>query len=232
MKTSKDTIKPYIWGNNCKGWKLLSQPTLSIIEEIMPPNTQEVVHYHQAAQQYFYILEGTATFMVNEAVETVHAKEGIYIPNNTIHQIQNRTTTTIRFLVISNSTTKDDRVEAATPPIFNYHNKYFQSVNSTENGEVTGETLFHYRQEGNIIWATYKGGSIVFGTLNGQIEPDGKLTFHYQHQNTAGEWRTGHCTSTPSLLADGRIELQEYWQWTSGDQSEGASVIREVDEKW
>ena len=135
MKTNKNTMKPYKWGDNCKGWKLLNQTTLSVIEEIMPPNTQETLHYHAAAQQYFYILEGTAAFIVNDKMERVKAMEGIYIPNNTVHQIQNQTPETIRFLVISNPTTKGDRVEAVMPPIFNYHHKYFQSVNNTENGE-------------------------------------------------------------------------------------------------
>lgn len=110
----------------------------------------------------------------------------------------------------------------------NYHNKYFRSASNTDNGEVSAETTFHYRQKGkNIIWATYEGGEILFGTLSGSISTDGKLEFCYQHQNTAGEFMTGKCQSTPELLEDGRILLHEKWQWTSGDQSEGESVIEE-----
>jgi len=115
---------------------------------------------------------------------------------------------------------------------YHYHHKYFRSATSTENGEVSSETLFHYRQkEPNIIWATYEGGEILFGTLSGCILPNGELEFCYQHQNQAGTFMTGKCRSTPSLLADGRIQLQERWQWTSGDQSKGESVIEEVS-KW
>ncbi|MGB0525978.1 MAG: n-acetylglutamate synthase [Flammeovirgaceae bacterium] len=111
----------------------------------------------------------------------------------------------------------------------NYHNKYFRSSSNTANGEVSAETTFHYRQEGErIIWATYEGGEIRFGTLSGEVFPNGELEFCYQHQNKAGQFMTGRCHSVPEVLADGRIRLHEQWQWTSGNQSKGESVIEEI----
>ena len=50
----------------------------------------------------------------------------------------------------------------------------------------------------------------------------------YQHLNTAGELMTGVCISTPEILPDGGIRLHEKWRWTSGDLSEGSSVIEEI----
>lgn len=115
--------------------------------------------------------------------------------------------------------------------VINYHNRYFRSSSNTENGEVSAETTFHYRQKGAaIIWATYEGGQILFGTLSGQILPSGDLLFHYQHQNKAGAFMTGKCQSTPEILEDGRILLHEKWQWTSGDGSKGESLIEEIRE--
>ena len=111
----------------------------------------------------------------------------------------------------------------------NYHDKYFQSVANTDNGEVSAATTFHYRQkDSNIIWATYEGGQIVFGTLSGHILPNGQLEFCYQHQNVEGKFMTGKCLSTPEVMNDGRIKLLEKWQWTSGNQSAGESVIEEI----
>lgn len=43
----------------------------------------------------------------------------------------------------------------------NYNDLIFKAVSNTENGETSTETIFHYKQEGNIIWATYKGGSCM-----------------------------------------------------------------------
>ncbi len=228
MKTSTKNITPYNWGENCKGWKLLDNNELSIIEETMPPNTEEVMHYHQSAQQYFYILEGEAHFWINSNSEhVVKANEGISIPNNVPHQIQNRSNQTIRFLVISNPSTKGDRIEHSPTPLFNYHNKYFKSIQNTDNGEVSGETIFHYRQKGNTIWATYEGGQILFGTLSGTVNETGELHFRYQHQNQNGEWKTGKCHSIPTYLKNGKIQLTEYWQWTVNDFSKGQSVLIE-----
>lgn len=228
MKTSTKNIQPYTWGDNCQGWKLLDHNELSVIEEIMPPNTAEVRHYHQSAQQYFYILEGEAYFFIASKAHLVKANEGIYIPNNTLHFIQNRSNQTIRFLVISNPTTKGDRIENERPLLFNYHNKYFKSIQNTENGEVSGDTLFHYRQKGKTIWATYEGGQIEFGMLSGTVDEKGELYFRYQHQNTEGEWKSGKCHSVPIVLENGKIQLTEYWQWTTDDLSKGQSIIREV----
>ena len=112
--------------------------------------------------------------------------------------------------------------------MINYHNKRFRSIANSPNGEVSGETLFSYFQQDNIVWATYQGGSVRFGTLTGLVDADGSLRFAYQHVNTQNELMTGHCESTPETLPDGRIRLYERWQWTSGNHSAGESVIEEV----
>lgn len=109
-----------------------------------------------------------------------------------------------------------------------YNDKTFRSVANTDNGEVSNETLFHYHQQDKIVWAEYAGGGIVKGFLIAVVQPDNSLDMRYEHVNTQGELMTGRCFSTPELLPDGRIRLHEQWQWTSGDQSSGESVIEEV----
>lgn len=109
-----------------------------------------------------------------------------------------------------------------------YHNKSFRPVTNTDNGEVSGETLFQYRQTGNIVTAEYAGGSIVRGHLIALVDSEGRLDMRYHHVNDKGELQTGVCRSVPEILPDGRIRLQESWQWTSGDRSKGTSVVEEV----
>lgn len=109
-----------------------------------------------------------------------------------------------------------------------YHNKRFRPVASTENGEVSGDTIFHYRQNGNIVTAEYAGGSIVRGHLIALVDDNGCLDMHYHQVNDKGELHTGICHSTPEILSDGRIRLHETWQWTSGDGSSGTSIVEEV----
>ena len=110
----------------------------------------------------------------------------------------------------------------------NYDKKIFRSVANTDNGEVSAATTFWYQQDGEVVWAEYRGGSVVKGFLIAKVLHDGALDMTYQHLNTDGQFRTGVCHSTPEILTDGRIRLHERWRWTNGDGSEGASVIEEV----
>ena len=115
-----------------------------------------------------------------------------------------------------------------------YHNLIFTSVANSANGEVDATTRFHYRQEGDlasgnaVVWATYAGGGVTFGTLVAKAAPDGSLDMRYSHVNRDGKLMTGLCRSTPERLPDGRIRLHERWQWTSGDGSSGESVVEQV----
>lgn len=108
-----------------------------------------------------------------------------------------------------------------------YNGKYFVPQVNTENGEVDGNTLFEYRQKGNILWADYSGGDITKGHLIGTVAENGELDFYYQHINKQRQVRVGVCHSVPHILENGKIKLSEKWQWLNGDKSEGSSVIFE-----
>ncbi|SDG39157.1 hypothetical protein SAMN05421827_10653 [Pedobacter terrae] len=111
--------------------------------------------------------------------------------------------------------------------MINYDNKIFKPVNNTENGETLNETIFRYKQTGNILTAEYEGGKIISGHLIGLVDHDGNIEIRYHQVNKQGELMTGICSSKPVLLANGKIRLHETWQWTSGDKSKGQSVIEE-----
>lgn len=109
----------------------------------------------------------------------------------------------------------------------NYNNRRFRSVSNSGSGEVDGATVFHYRQEGDVVWATYAGGAIKQGVLVATVGENGRLQMRYSHVNQHGDLMTGVCESVPEMLANGRLCLHESWQWTSGDGSSGTSVIEE-----
>lgn len=111
MKRTKENSEHYNWGNNCSGWHLVKSQNLSIIEELMPPNTQEKKHYHKISEQFFQILNGTATFEIeNETIE-VEKGQGIHIPPRTKHKIRNDQNRNLEFIVISQPTTRGDRYD-------------------------------------------------------------------------------------------------------------------------
>ena len=110
----------------------------------------------------------------------------------------------------------------------NYHLKTFKAISNTTNGETSEDTLFEYRQEGEIVTANYSGGAIKKGHLIGIVDAKGHINMRYHQVNKNGELMTGICQSKPEVLANGKIRLHETWQWTSGDQSSGQSIIEEV----
>ncbi len=112
MITSTENAEHYTWGNQCDGWHLLRSDSLSVIQERMPPGTVEQMHYHERAQQLFYILSGTATFEVEGEVTTVAGNQSIHISPKTKHRILNNGDTDLHFLVISEPKSHGDRVVA------------------------------------------------------------------------------------------------------------------------
>ena len=110
MITSTENAEHYTWGSNCDGWPLLKTDTLSVIQERMPPGASEQLHYHERAQQVFYILSGTATFEVEGDVKTVLPNQSIHIPPKTKHCIHNNGGTDLHFLVVSEPKSQGDRI--------------------------------------------------------------------------------------------------------------------------
>jgi hypothetical protein len=110
----------------------------------------------------------------------------------------------------------------------NYNDRYFRSVGNVDGGDVDADTVFHYRQEDEIVWATYRGGGVAFGTLTALVLPDGRLDMRYQQVSKDGIIKTGRCLSTPEILSDGRLRLHESWSWTEGGEGAGESRIEEI----
>lgn len=111
MKKSKENSAHYTWGDNCSGWHLVQTESLSIIEELIPPNTKEKKHHHKVSQQFFRILKGKATFEVEKELIEVEEGKGIHILPNVKHSIRNDQPVDLEFLVISQPTTRGDRIE-------------------------------------------------------------------------------------------------------------------------
>lgn len=110
----------------------------------------------------------------------------------------------------------------------NYNNKTFRPVSNSDNGETSAETLFKYKQKGAIVTSTYSGGQILEGHLIGLVASDGTIEMRYHQVNTKGELMTGSCISKPEIMDNGKIRLHETWQWTSGDKSNGNSILEEI----
>jgi hypothetical protein len=110
----------------------------------------------------------------------------------------------------------------------NYNNRRFAGAANGGYGDFTRQTAFHYRQEGAVVWGTYKGGGVLFGTLIATIDESGCLEMRWQHVSKKRELKAGTCLSVPEILTDGRLRLHQVWCRTTGGQAEGTSMIEEI----
>lgn len=76
----------------------------------MPPNTEEIRHYHQRSQQFFFILKGNATIEVNGDLIELVENEGVEIPPLIPHEMFNQSIKEVEFLVISQPISKNNRI--------------------------------------------------------------------------------------------------------------------------
>lgn len=76
----------------------------------MPPCSEEIKHYHQKAEQFFYVLDGTLTIEMDGHVFVIQTNEGCHILPNVIHQVKNTSKETVEFLVISSPQSHGDRI--------------------------------------------------------------------------------------------------------------------------
>jgi mannose-6-phosphate isomerase-like protein (cupin superfamily) len=107
---SRETAEHYRWGNDCDGWHLVKDENLSVIEEFIPSGGCEVRHYHQRAQQFFYILSGEVMMEAEGRTTLVRAGSGIRVLPGARHQISNPSSGAVRFLVISQPPSHGDRI--------------------------------------------------------------------------------------------------------------------------
>ena len=111
---NREAAKHYRWGGpegtSCDGWHLVNSPELSVIEERMPPGTEEARHRHQRARQFFYVLAGELVLEVEGYSQSLRAGDGLEIAPGVWHQAKNRGAEDTRFLVVSQPRSHGDRI--------------------------------------------------------------------------------------------------------------------------
>ena len=110
-------LKHYKWGSDCDGWNLVDEDALAVKQELMPAGTKEARHYHQKAQQFFYILKGEAIFEIEDSRIEINKGEGLHIEAGKKHRISNESKEDLEFILCSQPSTNNDRINC------DYHEK-------------------------------------------------------------------------------------------------------------
>src|SRR5262245_30115663 len=111
-KVSIGNADHYVWGNGCDGWHLVNRPSLSVIRERMPSGTSEVRHLHNKARQFFFVIGGTAVLELDGSTHELRLGEGLEVAPGVAHQVFNRGTEPLEFIVVSQPHSHGDRVLA------------------------------------------------------------------------------------------------------------------------
>ena len=106
-----ECLEHYTWGDDCHGWTFVDTEALSVKQELMPPDTAEALHYHEAARQVFFILRGRALFTINGEQTELREQQGIEILPGQQHLVANNQQNDLEFILYSYPSTKNDRVD-------------------------------------------------------------------------------------------------------------------------
>jgi len=106
-----ECLSHYRWGDGCYGWNYVDTAALSIKQELMPPDTSEILHYHESAAQFFFILKGRATFTIDGQTSVLKPEQGIEIKPGQKHFVANKESSDLEFILYSTPSTKNDRVD-------------------------------------------------------------------------------------------------------------------------
>ena len=107
---SIENSEHYSWDKICDGWHLLKSPALSVIQERVPAGAAEARHYHEKAQQFFFVLSGEATMELEDKKFVLGPRQGIAVPPLAPHRLLNEGKEDLSFLVVSAPMSHGDRV--------------------------------------------------------------------------------------------------------------------------
>ncbi len=105
---------------------------------------------------------------------------------------------------------------------FNFNNKTFSLIENSKNGKVNSETIFKYKQEGNLVTADYYGGIIKYGKIIAHFKND-NLDMLYQCITTENELKAGKAIAEISLTKNNKMKLKLNWEWMGNKNESGTS---------
>ena len=103
-------LSHYKWGEECDGWNLVDEASISVKQEKMPAGTSEKNHFHNKAEQFFYILKGVAEIEIEGKLFRLNIGEGLHIKAGVQHRIFNTGNEDLEFILCSTPSTVNDRV--------------------------------------------------------------------------------------------------------------------------
>jgi|Deesub1362A_J573_1020465.scaffolds.fasta_scaffold04504_3 mannose-6-phosphate isomerase-like protein (cupin superfamily) len=110
MLKNKSTAPSTEWTPNHFAWSLVDGDELSVKLEEIPEGGESELHFHEKSRQFFFILEGKADVKVEERCYQLKKHDGIEVLPGKKHQISNRGTQKLLFLLISSPKVQENDI--------------------------------------------------------------------------------------------------------------------------
>jgi hypothetical protein len=104
----------------------------------------------------------------------------------------------------------------------NFNNKQFSLVENSKKGKVNSDTIFEYKQTGDLVTADYFGGTVTYGKIIA-IHKGDHLDMMYQCATTDNELKAGKAIAKISQLENGKLKLNLNWEWLDNNNERGTS---------
>ncbi|WP_299251805.1 hypothetical protein [uncultured Aquimarina sp.] len=104
----------------------------------------------------------------------------------------------------------------------NFNNKKFHLLENSENGKVNTETVFEYKQDGNLVTADYSGGTIRYGKIIAHLNAN-QLFMLYQCLTNDNELKAGKAIADITFTKKEKIKLTLNWEWLNEESEKGTS---------
>lgn len=109
-----------------------------------------------------------------------------------------------------------------------FNNKKFALVQNSDNGQVNTETVFHYKQDDNLVTADYFGGTIKYGKIIAELK-ENELNMLYQCLTTDNQLKAGKALAQITVTENDKIKLSLNWEWLTNGNEQGKSEYIEID---
>jgi GNAT superfamily N-acetyltransferase len=111
--------------------------------------------------------------------------------------------------------------------LYDFHKKQFSVItNDGIDVEVNTNTVFNFFQNGELIYAEYKGGKVKYGEIFGLIEND-TAHFYYSQVNVEGGKNKGSSRGEIKILENNKLQLIDRWEWKNKN-GQGLCIMEEV----
>lgn len=110
--------------------------------------------------------------------------------------------------------------------MISFNDKIFYLKSNSSNGTSSTDTIFHYKQNKDVVTANFTGGNVLCGNIIA-IHKGDYLDMIYQMLTTNNELKSGKAIANVFITETNKIQLNLNWEWLIPGNIKGTSTYCE-----